>query len=79
MFKSLLVIFEGLKSLRKVLELITGLYTKWKDSQIDKHYEEKKRRVGDLTRQLEVESEKESPDEQALRDLHNRLRNLGMQ
>lgn len=78
MFKSLLVIFEGIKSLRKIVELISGMYKKWKDAQIDKHYEEKKRRVADLTRQLEVESSKDNPNEQALRDLHKRLGNLGL-
>lgn len=70
-------IIEAIKAIGGAIKIFDRYYREWKNSRIDKHYEEKKRRTGELTRQIEVEIEKEAPSDEVLRDLHRRMANLG--
>ncbi len=76
MLAQLAAIFQGIKTLGGILTTAGELFSKWKDRKIDKHYEGKQQRRSRLTRQIEVETKKEKPSEEALRDLHKRLHNL---
>lgn len=73
----ILAIVEAIKTVGGILSALSRLYKAWQDKQIDKHYEAKQRRVSDLSKQLQIEVEKESPSDEAIKELHRKLRNLG--
>ena len=70
---------KTLSAIREVLNLIEFVkdkYDKWKDKQIDDHYENKRKRRERIVKLMELEIAKENPDDKILRDLHYKLNNL---
>ena len=73
---NLFAIISGIKAVASIIKTVSDLYNKYQDSQIDKHYNAKMKRRGRLLDQMQVESEKEKPSDEVLKDLHRRLYNI---
>ena len=67
-------LFALVATVREVVALgdrILSMYEKWQDGRIDRHYDSKQKRRERLLKQIEKET-----NDDKLRDLHRKLRNL---
>jgi len=73
MWANIVAIFNVVKVASEAIKLIGNLYDKYKDSQIDKHYESKLKRRERLLMQIDAERKKEHPSDEVLKELTRKL------
>ena len=70
-FTKIFAIVGAIKEIASLGNRILDMYGKYQDGRIDRHYESKQKRRERLLKQIDKET-----DDDKLRDLHRRLRNL---
>lgn len=77
MWAKLWAAIEAIKVVASIVNKVIAMYEAYQDKKIDKHYEAKQKRRSRLMAKIVEEKNKEIKDEQALKDLHRKLRNIG--
>jgi len=76
MFAKLKLIIEGISLVSSFLKTLSAMYESWQVKKIEKHYKAKKTAVRALNKKIAVESKKEVPSDEVIKELHRRIINI---
>jgi|ETNmetMinimDraft_9_1059917.scaffolds.fasta_scaffold27320_3 hypothetical protein len=68
-----IAIIKDILAIGRLIESLVAMYEASKLRKVEKHIKEKETAKRALSKKIEAEAKKESPDEEAIKDLHRRI------